>query len=148
MRTRSAMCDRWATGRRWAAGALMALAVMGASRAAGAEVSVNINVGPPPPVYVLAAPPPLVVVPGSPVYYAPAVSFNYFVYGGRYYTFHDGAWFAARGYNGPWAFVAPAHVPAPVLAVPVAYYKVPPGHLKRVGPPPGAGHAKGPKLKD
>jgi hypothetical protein len=126
----------------------MALAVMGASHAAGAEVSVNINVGPPPPVYVLAAPPPVVVVPGSPVYYAPAVSFNYFVYGGRYYTFHDGAWFAARAYNGPWVFVAPPHVPAPVLAVPVAYYKVPPGHAKLVGPPPGAGHTKGPKWKD
>ena len=39
-----------------------------------ADVSVNVNVGPPPPI-VLAAPPPLVVVPGVPVVsYAPATS--------------------------------------------------------------------------
>jgi hypothetical protein len=127
---------------------LLTLAALGSAPAA-AEVSVNVNIGPPPPAYVLPAAPALVVVPGSPVYYAPAVSFNYFVYGGRYYTFHDGAWFHARRFNGPWVFVEPAHVPAPVLAVPVAYYKIPPGHLKKAGgPPPRAGHGKGPKWKD
>jgi hypothetical protein len=39
-------------------------------------------------------------------------------------------------------------VPQPVLAVPVAYYKVPPGHMKKgAGPPPWAGHGKGHKHK-
>src|SRR5262245_58932606 len=59
------------------------------------DVSVGINIGvpaPPPPV-VIAAPPQVVIVPGSPVYYAPTVGFNLFVYGGRYYRFHDGHWF-------------------------------------------------------
>jgi hypothetical protein len=31
------------------------------------------------------------------------------------------------------------HVPQPILAVPVTYYKAPPGHWKKGGPPPWAG---------
>src|SRR5574337_2157760 len=115
-----------------------------------ADVSVGINIGapPPPPAIVLPAPPPLVVVPGTPVYYAPSLSVNFFAYGGRYYSHHNGAWFMATTYNGPWSFVAVERVPQPVLAVPVAYYKVPPGHMKKDGgPPPWAGHGKGPKNK-
>lgn len=121
---------------------------------AGSNISIGINIGtplppPPPPPVVVAARPQLVVVPGTPVYYAPGVSFNYFVYGGQYYTFHDGSWFIARTYSGPWTFVAVERVPKPVLAVPVAYYKVPPGHMKKGedGPPPwaGRGNGRGPK---
>ncbi len=121
---------------------------------AGGDISIGINIGtppppPPPPPVVVAAPPQLVVVPGTPVYYAPGVSFNYFVYGRRYFTFHDGSWFVATTYNGPWTFVAVEQVPRQVLAVPVAYYKVPPGHMKKggEGPPPWAGKEKwkGPK---
>ena len=102
---------------------------------------------PPPPAYVVEAPPQLVVVPGMPVYYAPSLSVNFFAYGGRYYTYHNGAWFGATAYGGPWGFIAVERVPQPVLAVPVAYYKVPPGHhMKGVGGPPAwAGHGKGPK---
>jgi hypothetical protein len=94
---------------------------------------------------VVAAPPPLVVVPGTPVYYAPALSVNFFYYGGRYYTFHEGAWFSAIAYNGPWVFAPVARVPRPVLAVPVRYYKVPPGHGHPGGPPPWAGPKHGHK---
>jgi len=119
---------------------------------AGSDISIGINIGtppPPPPPVVVAAPPQLIVVPGTPVYYAPGVSFNYFVYGRRYFTFHDGSWFVATTYNGPWTFVAVEKVPKPVLAVPVGYYKVPPGHMKKGedGPPAWAGKEKwkGPK---
>jgi hypothetical protein len=102
-----------------------------------AEVNVNINVGPPPPPpIVLASPPRLVVVPGAPVYYAPDVSFNVFVFGGRYYSFHDGAWFYSATHRGPWSVVAVEQVPPPVLAVPVKYYKIPPGHAKKMGDGP------------
>ena len=94
------------------------------------------------------APPPLVVVPGTPVYYAPSLSVNFFAYGGRYYSHHNGAWFVAATHSGPWTFVAVDRIPQPVLAVPVAYYKVPPGHMKMGGPPPWAGHGKGPKHKN
>ncbi len=100
--------------------------------------------GPPPPPVVVAAPPvmiqtppQLVVVPGTPVYYAPGVNFNYFAYGGQYYVFHNGAWFYAMAYSGPWTYIALEHVPQPVLAVPVQYYRVPPGHWKSGGCPPG-----------
>ena len=115
------------------------------------SLSIGVNIGsppPPPPMIVSTAPPPLVVVPGSPVYYAPSVSVNFFAYGGRYYSHHNGAWFLATTYNGPWGHIAVERVPQPVLAVPVAYYKVPPGHMKKGGgPPPWAGHGKGPKHK-
>jgi hypothetical protein len=110
------------------------------------SVSIGVNIGapPPPPPMVFAAPPQLVVIPGSPVYYAPGVSVNFFFHSGRYYTFHDGAWFFATKHNGPWAFIKPTHVPAPVLGVPVAYYKIPPGHATKMGGPhPGGGHGPG-----
>jgi hypothetical protein len=97
------------------------------------EINIGISVPvPAPPKIVLPAPPRVVVVPNSPVSYAPNVDVNLFVYGGRYYTFHDGEWFHARTHNGPWAFIATNRVPKPVIAVPVTYYKVPPGHAKKM----------------
>ena len=101
----------------------------------------------PPPVIVQQTPPQLVVIPGTPVYYAPAVNINYFFHAGRYYTFHNGAWFYAAAHNGLWTFIAVEHVPQPILAVPVTYYKVPPGHWKKGGPPPWAGQGRGHKQK-
>jgi hypothetical protein len=96
-----------------------------------------VVITPPRPPVVVVAPPQLVVVPGSPVFYAPSASMNFFAYGGRYYTFHEGAWFVATTYGSPWVAIAPAKVPRPVLTVPVAYYRVPPGHAKKMGCPPG-----------
>ncbi|HZS34372.1 MAG TPA: hypothetical protein VFC42_13445 [Methylomirabilota bacterium] len=110
---------------------------------APAEVSVNINIGPPPPI-VVAAPPTLVAVPAVPtVSYVPALDVDVFVYGGRWYYAHGGHWFVGPSYRGPWTFVAPARVPRPILAVPVRYYKIPPGHLKHVGGPPGSAKGHG-----
>ncbi|HJR04890.1 MAG TPA: hypothetical protein VKA83_24825 [Methylomirabilota bacterium] len=99
----------------------------------------TVVITPPRPPVVVVAPPQLVVVPGSPVFYAPNASMNFFAYGGRYYSFHEGAWFVAPTYGSPWVAIAPAKVPRPVLAVPVTYYKVPPGHAKKMGHhcPPG-----------
>jgi hypothetical protein len=94
-------------------------------------VSVNIGIA-------LPAPPQLVAVPATPVFYAPAVSANYFFYGGRYYVFTSGVWYASRGHNGPWVVLAPPAVPAPILAVPVKYYRAaPPGwkQWRRDAPP-------------
>jgi len=119
------------------------LALMAASPAAADGVRIGISVPvpapptvvitPPRPPVVVVAPPQLVVVPGSPVFYAPGGSMNFFAYGGRYYTFHEGAWFVATTYGSPWVTIAPARVPRPVLAVPVTYYRVPPGHAKKTG---------------
>jgi len=100
-------------------------------------VSVEINIG---------SPPPLVVVPGTPVYYAPNTPYNYFAYNGRFYVYQNQVWLSARFHNGPWTVIALERVPRPVLGVPVRYYNAPPGHWKKKqGPPPWApakGHAK------
>lgn len=124
----------------------IALAVTGlpVATALAGQVNVGVNIGvPAPPPIVLPAPPRVVVVPNSPVSYAPSVDFNLFVYGGRYYTFHDGAWFYASRHSGPWTFIATERVPRPVIGVPVTYYKIPPGHAKKMGTPPGAPQAFG-----
>jgi hypothetical protein len=99
------------------------------------SVSFGLNIG---------SPPPLVAVPGLPVRHAPAVPHNYFVYGGYYYLFNEGTWFYSPYYNGPWSSLVIHQVPRPILAVPVTYYKrVPPGHLKKGGPPEWAGYGHG-----
>ncbi|HLC42654.1 MAG TPA: hypothetical protein VJO34_13650 [Methylomirabilota bacterium] len=130
---------------------VMALAaILGMPLAAGAEMNVsggvNIQFGtpPPPPPVVVATPPAFVVIPGSVVSYAPSLNVDIFLFQGSYYYFHNGAWFNAKSHKGPWVFV---QTPPPVLVqVPAAYYKVPPGHLKKAGAP-GHGSGKG-KGKD
>ncbi len=87
-----------------------------AAPARGADVHIGINIG---------------------------VPYNYFYYGGLYYTLHDDHWFYAASFNGPWTFVTLERVPRPILAVPVRYYKVHPEHWKKHGPPPWAGHGRG-----
>jgi hypothetical protein len=84
-----------------------------------AQVRVDIGID-------LPAPPSLVVVPGTPVYYAPQAPANVFLYGHQYWVFSHGGWYVGPNWNGPWAIVQPALVPVPVLRVPVAYYHVPP----------------------
>ena len=108
---------------------------------AAAQVSVNVNVGPPPVIF--SAPPRVVVIPQSPVAYAPDTSYNVFFYDGRYWSFHDGAWFLASTHRGPWAFVPVAQVPRPVIAVPVRYYKIPPGHAKKLARDDDHGRGRG-----
>jgi hypothetical protein len=104
----------------------------GVAGTTSANVSVGIGIN-------FLAPPPLVAVPSSPVMYAPSVSFNYFSYGGQFYVFTNGAWYVGPGYNGPWMVIATAAVPAPILAVPVRYYRAPPPAWRswhREAPPP------------
>lgn|SRR5512137_195433 len=131
------------------------LSLMAASPAVadGLRIGVSVPVPAPPTVVithprppVVMAPPQLVVVPGSPVFYAPGASINFFAYGGRYYTFHEGAWFVATTYGSPWVTIAPARVPRPVLTVPAAYYKIPPGHAKKMGRDGESGHGCPPGL--
>jgi hypothetical protein len=110
-----------------------------ATDAHAGEVNIGISVPvPAPPRIVLPAPPRVVVVPNSPVSYAPNVDVNLFVYGGTYYTFHDGEWFHAKTHRGPWVFVPTSRLPRPVMAVPVTYYKIPPGHAKKMARPHAA----------
>ena len=124
--------------------ALFACVAGGASVAAATDISVNINFGPPPPPIVVAAPPPLVVVPAVPVVqYAPSLQIDLFFHASRWYYPHDGYWYVGPSYRGPWTPIAFAQLPPAIVAVPVRYYKIPPGHLKQLerGDPPG--HARG-----
>ena len=84
-----------------------------------ARVSVSIGID-------LPGPPPLEPIPGTVIMYAPATPANYFFYAGQYWVFVNGGWYVSAGYNGPWAIVAPAYVPRPLLVVPVRYFRVPP----------------------
>jgi hypothetical protein len=96
----------------------------------------------------IGGPPHVVAVPGTPVYQAPSLPYNYFVYRNHYYLFHEGMWLSAAHYNGPWTVIALEKVPQPILIVPVNYYKAPPGHWKeKHGPPPWA-KARGHDKKD
>jgi hypothetical protein len=105
---------------------------------ARSQVSVNVNIGQPPPVVV--ARPVMVPVTNSPVYFSPSYGSDLFFYDGRYYTVRDDQWFYAARVNSPWVAISIGRVPQQIIAVPVAYYRVPPGHLKGKGPghcPPG-----------
>jgi hypothetical protein len=133
--------------------ALMLAGLPAASPVQAQGVNINVNVGAPPPPVVLASPPPLVIVRGSRVMYAPGVDFNLFVFEGRYYSFHNGAWFYTTSHGSPWMVVAVDRVPQAVRAVPVTYYKIPPGQAKKMmkhaeknekqGGGPGHGKGKG-----
>jgi hypothetical protein len=118
---------------------LVAVTLSGSPSLAHAQVSMSIGIN-------IPAPPSFVIIPGSPVAYAPAAPANYFFYGGQYYAFANGGWYTGPRYNGPWVAVAPAYIPAPILSVPVRYYKAPPPHWKhwqRAAPPrwdPAWGH--------
>ena len=112
-------------------GALVALALVSAVGVGRATAGLNID-------FNLITRPQLVVVPGTPVAYAPGVPANYFFYNGQYYLFADGGWFVAGGYNGPWLTLPPAYVPGALLAVPVHYYRAAPRqwqHWHRAHPP-------------
>lgn len=126
---------------------------------AHADVNIGISIGAPPPPLVVASPPTVVIVPGTTVYHSPSASYNLFVFGGRYYSLHNGTWFIATTVGAPWTVIEARRVPPPVLGVPVAYYKIPPGHARRMsgggpaadaGGPPGHGGGqpgRGPKNK-
>ena len=110
--------------RRMILGGLVAVAFAGSPGLSQAQVSVNVGIN-------LPAPPSFVIVPGTPVAYAPAVPANYFFYGGEYYVFTNGVWYMGHRHNGPWVIVAPEYIPLPILSVPVRYYRAPPPHWKQ-----------------
>ena len=94
------------------------LLIVGGASVAHAQPRIDIGIH-------LPGPPSFVVVPGTPVYYAPRAPANVFFYGGQYWVY-NGGWYAGPSWNGPWGVVGPAVVPAPILRVPVRYYPVPP----------------------
>jgi hypothetical protein len=106
---------------------LAAVALLAGAAAAG---DVNVNIGWPPPLIVEK--PRVVLVPETKVYVAPQLDFNVFVFGGKYWSLHGDRWFVTVRLGGPWTPVVVEKVPVEVRAVPVKYYKVPPGHAKKM----------------
>ena len=118
---------------------IVVLAVILMATAAGpvqAQVRVDIGIQ-------LPGPPALVVIPGTPVYYAPSTPANVFFYAHKYWAFVAGGWYIGPTWNGPWAVVEPVYVPAPILQIPFGYYRVPPSHWgewRHDAPPRWEGH--------
>jgi len=113
--------------------AMLTITVAGSGQA---QVRVDVGIH-------LPAPPAFVVIPGMPVYYAPSTPTNVFFYAHQYWAFESAGWYVGPSWNGPWAGVAPMYVPAPILQVPVGYYRVPPPHWRewrRDAPPRWEGH--------
>jgi hypothetical protein len=117
------------------------LVLAGALAALPAAAEVDVHIGIPAPQIVIQAPPRLVVVPDDPaVRYAPDLGYEYFAYGGAYYTVHGGRWFRASAYNGPWTYVETPRVPRQVVVVPSRYYRDGDRYVRRGHPhgmPPG-----------
>jgi hypothetical protein len=100
------------------AGAAIAAAI-GFSGPARAEVSVSINLGPPP--IVVAEPPALVMIPHSQVHYVPDPQIDVFFYGGYWWSPRGERWYRARAYNGPWGVIERGRVPRAVAYMPRDY---------------------------
>ena len=104
----------------------LTLLLAGAAFAAPSFAEVDVHIGIPAPNIVIDSRPRTIVVPGAPVVqYAPDVDYNYFTYGGRYYTTRDDRWYVSSNYGGPWTYVERTRVPGPIRGVPVKYYREP-----------------------
>ena len=115
----------------WIACPLALATALSAPATGDVQVGVQIGIPAPPPVFI--NPPPFVVVPTTPaVRYAPDLAASVFLYGGRYYAWHEGSWFVTASAGQPWVFVEPVQVPRPVLIVPARYYNLPPGQRKKL----------------
>jgi len=92
---------------------------IGTAVPAVAEVSVNINIGPPPVMY--AESPEVVVIPHSRVYFVPGLPIDLFFCDGYWWSPRGRLWYRARDYNGPWAVVERHYVPGEVIRIPRDY---------------------------
>jgi len=105
-----------------------AILVVGLSGMAQAEVSVSINIGPPP--IVVEAPPELVMIPQTEVYFVPGVSYDVFFYNGYWWSPRGDRWYRSSQYNGSWVIINRGYVPSHLIKVPknyrVVYQKVRP----------------------
>jgi hypothetical protein len=107
-------------------GGILSVTLMGFTPQSSAEMNVSIGIGVPvpqvvvtaPPPVVVHEPPPVVVIPGTYVYFAPDVGVDIFFYHGYWYRPHNGHWYRAKGYNGPWGNIEGRRVPHVVRDVP------------------------------
>src|SRR5215510_8565378 len=93
-------------------GMLLGLTLMNSMLAtpAFAEVNINVNIGPPPPIVVHERPA-MVYLPEPGMFVAVGVPYDIYFVGGRYYYYHGTNWFWASGYDGPWVHVVYKSLP-------------------------------------
>lgn len=120
---------------------LVAVLAFPASVTAGVRVDIGVALPP----LVIMSPPPLIVVPGTRVYYPPAIGVDIFFYNGYWYRPHLGRWFIAGHFNGPWSFIAVESVPVVLLRLPPVRHHVLPdyGHSPYGGFRKHRGHGRG-----
>ncbi len=111
-------------------GFALLLLVLGLGFPALGSAGVNINIAIPLPGLMISAPPTMVAVPGTNVYYPPAVQADVFFYNGYWYRPYRGQWFISARYNRPWGTIAIERVPRPLLRIPPHFAHVQPvyGH--------------------
>lgn len=95
-----------------------------------AEVDVDVHLGIPLPAIVIGAPPAMVMIVGTPVYFAPDLEIDIFFHHGYWYRPYQGRWFRAFHYGGPWHHIAPRAVPSVIINLPPGYRNIPPGQGK------------------
>lgn len=98
---------------------IVALFAFRGTKDASAEVSVNINIGPP--LITVAEPPEVVMIPGLQVFFVPQLEFDVFFYNGYWWSPRGNRWYRSRAYNGPWGVINRRYVPTPVYQVPKDY---------------------------
>src|SRR5437868_11330156 len=116
----------------WRALMLSIAIVLACLSGAQAQMSLSINIAPPPPIR-FSGPPDVVVVPSgnSYVYMVPNRTGMYF-FDGYWWRFYDGYWFRSDIYNGPWEYVDYYAVPQMVVAVPPDYPRYLPAGYHRI----------------
>ena len=102
---------------------------------AGVDISINIG---PPPVYTFAAPPEMVIIPNTYAYFVPGIDFDIVFYHGYWWRPHNGYWYRATGYNGPWHYIVKERVPRYIIKLPPDYRRhyhdhprIPYGHVHK-----------------
>ena len=97
--------------------------VLTAPAAAGVRIDIGVAF---PPIFI-PAPPALIMIPGTPVYYPPAVGVDLFFYNGYWYRPHLGRWYIAGHFNGPWSHLTIGSVPGVLVSLPLTHRRVHPG---------------------
>src|SRR2546427_12387958 len=87
------------------------VALLVAAGAVPVHAQVRVEIG-----IQLPAPPALVVIPGTPVYYAPSAPANVFFHAHDYWIFTGDGWDVVPTWNGPWAVVETLCVPPPFFS--------------------------------
>ncbi len=122
----------------WVSGVMITLALISGCMVSksGPYGRVSMVIVPAIPAPVFEVRPALVLVDGAPgVYFVSGL--NVYCYHDTWYYYCQGKWFSGAGHNGPWAYVEPNRMPAPLGRIPPGHLRAPPGQVKAKIIPPG-----------